>query len=372
LAAASVYGFFVEFIWLLQRNIEGYSPTAVDYVRFGLVLFGIALGPPAFLLVVWMNAHPWRVALALSWPLVVANALTTLTGCSLSSRCEGYEISGLVAGVLLPSMVVVALAGLARLPATLGRFLRQPAVVPSVRHGAPLTVPSEEAREEAPDIPQLPETGHVRHTEAVTEQDSPVILRPDPARLRLVLVMIGLAIPVVLVVWWPQLWPALRDMRERATDLRYVVTLLLLGGPPALWLVAYLVGSWLRVRLQVDAQSLHVTGAIGPTRTVARARLGSIVRCLVPSGFYGTPTPMAFLVDRSGRYVLQLSSVFDLDRVAALLAVPLAGSFNNRMTRAEVEARYGVARRSMKVFAAAVIGMVAYTVAAIAFIIYVL
>jgi hypothetical protein len=56
----------------------------------GVVLFTIFLGPPAFLLGIRMSAHPWRVALALSWPLVVTSALTTLMGCPISSRREGY------------------------------------------------------------------------------------------------------------------------------------------------------------------------------------------------------------------------------------------------------------------------------------------
>jgi hypothetical protein len=129
----------------MQRNIEGYSPAAVDYVQSGLVIFGIALGPPAFLLGIWMNAHPWRVALALSWPLVVSNGVVTLMGCPISPRCGQYEIGALLAGVLLPSLIVVGLAGVARLPATFRRLVEQPAVAPSGLHGPPTTNQQEEA-----------------------------------------------------------------------------------------------------------------------------------------------------------------------------------------------------------------------------------
>jgi hypothetical protein len=146
LVAASVYGLFVEFIWLMQRNIEGWSSTTpVEYVWFGVVLFSIFLGPPAFLLGIWMNAHPWRVALALSWPLAVTSALTTLMGCPISSRCEGYAISPLVAGFLLPGVIVVGLAGAARLPAILARFFRQSAGELAAPDGAPTAVESEGA-----------------------------------------------------------------------------------------------------------------------------------------------------------------------------------------------------------------------------------
>ena len=126
LAIASAYGLFVEFIWLLQRNIEGWSSTTpFEYVQSGVILFSIFLGPPAFLLGIWMKGHPWRVALALSWPLVLTSALTTLTGCPISSRCEGYAIGPLVAGFLLPGLIVVGLAGMARLPAIVARSFRQ-------------------------------------------------------------------------------------------------------------------------------------------------------------------------------------------------------------------------------------------------------
>ncbi len=204
----------------------------------------------------------------------------------------------------------------------------------------------------------------------MTERASSIVLRPDPAQLRFRVALIGLALPIWLLVWWGDVWPGLRDLRENASDPRYLLTLLLIGGPPAGWLLAYLVGLWLRARLEVDARSLRVTGSLGPTRTVARNRLGSIVRCAVPGGFWGTPMPRAFLLDRSSRYVLELSTTFDLDRVAAVLAVPLTGTFDNKTTRAEAEAKYGsiFPRDWRKLAAVALIG-VAYTVAAIAFLI---
>ena len=198
----------------------------------------------------------------------------------------------------------------------------------------------------------------------MTERDSPVVVRPNMARALRAVAVIGPAILLVLLRW-PKL-------REVATDPLGVVILLLLVGPVAIGPVAYLVAFWLRARVEVDARSLRVTGATGRTRTVTRDRLGSIVRCAVPSGFMGVHAPMALLLDRNGRYVLKLGIFFDLERVAAELGVPLVGNVGDRMTRAEAEARYGFPRQSVKVFAVVVIVMVAYTVAAIAFIIYVL
>jgi hypothetical protein len=154
LAAASIYGLFVEFIWLMQRNIEGWSTTTpVEYVQSGVVLFGIALGLPAFLLGIWMNPHPWRVAFALSWPVLLAGGFSTLAGCPISSQCEGYAIGPLFAGLLLPSLILVGLAGVARSPAILARLFRPPVGEPPAPYGAPTAVEAEAAtgRRERPE-----------------------------------------------------------------------------------------------------------------------------------------------------------------------------------------------------------------------------
>ena len=208
--------------------------------------------------------------------------------------------------------------------------------------------------------------------ETVTEQDSLIVIRPDMGRMRQLVTLGALAFLVGLVVWWPTLGSALRFIGENATDARSLLILFLIGGAPALWLLAYLGGLWFRARLEIDGQSLRVTGALLPSRTVARARLHSILQCAWPTGLWGTTTPIALLLDRSGRSVLELSALFDMKRVAKILAVPLTGSVDNRMTRADVETKYGVARGSKKIFGAIVIGMIAYTVAVIAFIIYIL
>ena len=204
----------------------------------------------------------------------------------------------------------------------------------------------------------------------VPERHSPVVIRPDPSQLRLRAARLGLAGIVLLLV--SPFWVDIRYWREHVTDPRFLFVLLLLAGPPILWLVAFVAGSWLRMRLEVDRRSLSVTGALGPTRTVARDRLGSIVRCGLRSRLWGTAVPKAFLLDRRGRYVLELSTAFDLPGVAAALAIPVAGSFDSPMTRTGAEARYGpiFRRESVTLVAFAVIG-VAYTVGVIAFLIYV-
>ena len=208
--------------------------------------------------------------------------------------------------------------------------------------------------------------------ETLTGQDSLIVSRPNMGRMRQLVTLGPIAFLVGLVVWWPTLGPALRFIGEDATDARSMLIFFLIGGAPALWLLAYWGGLLFRARLEIDGQSLRVTGALLPSRTVALARLHSILQCAWPTGLWGTTTPIALVLDRSGRSVFELSALFDIKRVAEILAVPLTGSVANRMTRADVETKYGVARGSKRVFGAVVIGMIAYTVAAIAFIIYVL